>query len=547
MPAPAARVILLLLLVARPAAAQERPADTLAARADSLFAPWRNGTSPGCAAGVVQRGEVRFRRAYGMANLETGSANTPETVFLAASIAKQFTALSVLLLARQGRLSLDDGIRRFLPELPDYGTPITLRQLLAHTSGLRDFFEMLTLARGRFEEDRITAGDMLDIVTRQRALNFPPGTEFGYSNTGYALLALAVARVSGQPFPAFVDSAIFAPLGMSHTRVRDDYAALVPGRATGYNRRGETWRLGFPNYDLVGPTNLYTTVDDLLRWSENLAAPVVGDAAMMRQMMTRGVLANGDSTWYGFGLGLWTDHGAPVAEHEGSDPGYRAFLGRWPDAQLGVVVLCNARSIDAVTLGHRLASVYLGWNVGERQPWPRQAVFPADSATLAARAGRYLQPRQREVVTLTWREGGLWLGGRRLLPVGRDSVQIEGEPVLYVFDRKPHGGFTVTPLLPGRHPTRFEWRGSLRRLPAPLHEFAGTYASRELGAVYRVTARDSTLELVTGTSAALVAQPAFPDGFTIGQLLIQFTRSQGRITGFELSHPRARGLAFTRR
>ncbi|MBC7788357.1 MAG: beta-lactamase family protein, partial [Anaerolineae bacterium] len=318
----------------------------LRARVDSLFEPWRGTDRPGCAVGVSHRGRVVLERAYGMADLESGTPMTPATVVHAASLAKSVTALAVLLLVRDGKLALDDDVRRYLPELPDYrtryGAPVTVRQMLNHTSGLRDFFELLILARGRFEEDRITVADATAVVGQQPALNFAPGTQYGYSNTGYLLAALLVEHVSGQSFSAFAAQRIFAPLGMDHTRFRDDVAALVPRRAVGYARRGAGWRTSVPNFDVVGSTNLLTTVGDLLRWAGNLAQPVVGDSTLVQQMLTPSVLAGGDTTTYGLGLSLVSDRGLRVAEHEGRDPGFRAYLGWYLEPGLAVALLCNA-------------------------------------------------------------------------------------------------------------------------------------------------------------------------------------------------------------
>ena len=342
------------------------PADapTFPTRVDSLFEPWRGRDRPGCAVGVSHRGRIVLERAYGMADLESGAPMTPATVVHAASLAKQITALSVLLLARDGRLSLDDDVRRWLPELPDYrvrsGGSITLRHLLGHTSGLRDFFELLIIARGRFEEERITDADAMAVVDRQRGLNFAPGAEYGYSNTNYLLLAHVVERVSGQRFADFVASRVFAPLGMTHTRLRDDVTALVPGRAVGYARRGTAWRTSTPNFDVVGPTNLETTVGDLLRLAENLEHPTVGDSAIVQRMLAPGVLTSGDTTSYGLGLSLARDRGFRLAEHEGRDPGFRAYLGRWLEPGLSVALLCNSTALNPVGLGHDVAGLALG-------------------------------------------------------------------------------------------------------------------------------------------------------------------------------------------
>lgn len=517
---------------------------------DRIFDRWRGTAGPGCAIGAGRDGQVLATRAYGMANLETGTPNTPETVFHAASLAKQVTAMATLLLVRDGKLSLDDDIRRWLPDLPEYGHTITVRHLLTHTSGLRDYIELLIFQRGRFEEDRITQADLLDILHRQKSLNFPPGTAFGYSNTGYALLALLVQRISGQPLRDFARERIFEPLRMTRTQFREDATALVPGRAMGYAERDGAWRLSEPNYDVAGPTNLLTTVGDLLRWLDNYAQPRVGDSAIVHQMATRAVLANGDSTDYGFGLGQTRFWGPLVLEHEGSDPGFRAWSGHFPDQRLSLAVLCNTRSANAVSLGHDVAEVYLGDEHRPSPPYP--AVTPEGPVdTLAGQhyAGVYFEPSGAEVLELSWREGALYTrprGGRRLLPVGPGRFQLEGLPILYTFGPNPHSDVVASSLEPGHHPTTFEWRATNRVTPRSLAAYTGEYFSAELNAAYQVSADDSTIALKVGSAHAIRFQPVFQDTFTAGQLTVEFIRRGNRVTGFRLSHPRALRIDFTR-
>jgi CubicO group peptidase (beta-lactamase class C family) len=527
---------------------------TLAARVDSVFAPWTGADRPGCAVGVSRHGRVVLEHAYGMADIESGVPMSTATVVHAASLAKQVTALAVLLLERDGALSLDDDVRRWVPELPDLapGTPITIRQLLGHTSGLRDFFELLILARGRFVEDRITDADAMAVVERQRALDFTPGSEYGYSNTNYLLAAHVVERASKQRFADFVRTRILVPLGMTHTLVRDDVTALVPGRALGYTRRGTSWHLDEPNYDVVGPTNLETTVGDLLRLAENLDRPVVGDSAIVRRMLTPAVLTTGDTTSYGLGLSLVRDRGFQVAEHEGRDPGFRAYLGRWIEPQLDVALLCNSTALNPGGLGRDVAGLALGVP-RERAAQPAAALAPGDARAALAWAGVYLEPTTRQVAELTVRDGVLYTdrtGGARVEAIGPRRARLVGVPLELELDSAtPHPGYTVRWLVPNRRADRFVWKApaapTLDR--AALSAYAGTYASAELDATYRVTAEDSTLTLRTGATEGLVARPVFPDGFVSGQYTIQFVRRDGRVTGFEISHPRARGVTFERR
>ena len=536
------------LLTAAPASRAQDPAADSAARAvQKLFAGWIDSTTPGCAVGVSRNGRVLYEKAFGLANLETRTPITPSTVFQAASIAKQVTAMSVMLLVRDGKLSLDDDVRKYIPELPDYGSHISIRNLLTHTSGLRDFFEMLILARGRFEEDRVSEADMLDIVTRQRSLNFTPGDEWLYSNTGYALLPIIIKRATGQSLVEFAATRIFAPLGMSSTRFRDDYTKLVPGRAEGYGRRGNEWRSRTPNYDVYGSTNLFTTVGDLLRWSANMDNPRVGDSAMVRAMSTSATLNNGDSTNYGFGLSLWNDRGTLVVEHEGGDPGFRSYLGRYPAYGFAVALLCNAPS-EPVGLGHSIADIYLNRSpTGSNTPAIATITLPTEK--LARRVGVYFQPRRLEVVEVSLRDGTLYTarqGGRKLLPIDENRFLVNGRMIEHDFGPSPQSGYTARSLTPGQHPVIFEWKAPAVVNASLLAEYTGSYFSPDLNVVYTVSASDSTLSLKTGTSNALVARPVFADTFVIGQLTLQFTRTNNEVTGFQLSHPRARRLEFVR-
>jgi CubicO group peptidase (beta-lactamase class C family) len=540
----------LLVLGARPSlpAQTVTPIDTTVETVDRVFQRWSTNT-PGCAVGVSRNGRLVLERGYGMANLETATPITPATIFHAASLAKQLTAMAVMLLAQDGKLSLDDDARRFLPELPDYGARSTVRHLLTHTSGLRDFFEMLILARGRFEENRITQADMMDIVSRQRVLNFTPGSEYLYSNTGYALLAVIVKRASGQSLREFAGQRLFAPLGMSRTSFRDDFVTVVPGRAAGYAARDSTWRSSEPNYDVYGSTNLLTTVGDLLKWVANYDSTRVGNAGIVRQMTTSAVIANGDSTNYGFGISLWNDGGARVEEHEGSDPGFRSYLGRYADKGFAVAVLCNTRSANAVAAGHDIARIYLDTLLRPAPAVTLTASGVKDTAAIATLAGVYFQPTRVEVVELSWRDGSLYTarrGGRKLLPLGGNRFQVEGLPVVHTFGPDARSGYVASSLLPGRHPVAFEWRAPIDAKSGSLDPYEGDYFSADLNSTWHVAKRDSILVLSTGTSTGIEGRPVFADSFVSGQLVIQFARTRGRVTGFQLSHPRARRLVFTR-
>jgi CubicO group peptidase (beta-lactamase class C family) len=293
---------------------------------DSIFAPWDNTRSPGCAIAISRQGRIVFSRGYGMANLELGVPITPASIFHVASISKQFTAACVALLAAEGRVSWADDIRKYVPELPDYGHRITLAHLAHHTSGLRDQWTLLRLADWR-NDDLITEADVLKIAVRQKAVNFAPGDEFLYSNTGYTLLAIVVHRVSGQTLRDFADARLFTPLDMRSTHFHGDHTEIVHGRTSAYEpRRGGGLKISIPVFDTYGATSLFTTAGDLLKWQRSLVEARVGGRDFVDALMISGRLNDGKDTGYGFGLSTRKWRGITEVGHAGADAGYRAHL-----------------------------------------------------------------------------------------------------------------------------------------------------------------------------------------------------------------------------
>lgn len=541
------------LVIAAPSAGAQA-VDSVARGVDHVFANWNDTNGPGCAVGVSRDGNVVFERGYGMANLETDTPIRPSSIFHVASVSKQFTATAVMLLEREGKLSLDDNIRKYLPEVPDYGTPITIRHLLTHTSGLRDQWELLAFARGRFEEDRITEADVLDIVSRQTALNFKPGVEYAYSNTGFTLLGVIVKRVTGQSLRDFADEKIFKPLGMTRTHFHDDYTMLVPGRTSAYEPRrasdgGARWRVGIPNFDTYGATSLYTTVGDLLKWEANLDHPIVGDARMFARMATPTLLTTGDTSNYGFGLAIGSYRGARVIEHGGADAGYRSYVGRFPDKGLAIAIECNAATANTTALAHGVADVYLGSTlaVAESPAMPQGLAIAPDR--LQRFVGTYVQPNTLQIIPLSVRNGQLLIDAPNtptLTPLAENRFGVAGQPVELVFAEQEHGGFEFR--VAGQRPVHFEWHQAATVAPNLLKPYAGDYVSTELGgAVYRVDATDSTLMFHTRTSEPFPARLMFADTFLGDGYTLHFTRTAGRVTGFEVTNSRMRRVKFTKK
>jgi CubicO group peptidase (beta-lactamase class C family) len=336
---------------------------------DRVFAEWDKPTSPGCALGVIRDGRMVYERGYGMANLDYDIPNGPRMVYYIGSDSKQFTAAAVGLLALRGQLSLDDDVRKYFPELPDYGAPIRVRHLIHHTSGLRDIYTLMSM-RGDRLEDVFPDSQALALIFRQRGLAFPPGSAYSYSNSGYFLLAQLVKRVSGRTLREFTDAEIFRPLGMANTHFHDDPGHVMKSRAMSYEPDSVGgFRISYlQNFDKVGAGGLYSTVHDLQRWDENFYTHKVGGPALQALIHTRGVLTNGDTLPYAFGNNVTTYRGLRTVEHGGSMMGYKAYIARFPDQRLSVLTTCNLGSIDPGPLAHAVAEVFLGARMAAARP-----------------------------------------------------------------------------------------------------------------------------------------------------------------------------------
>ena len=348
-----------LLMAALPASAGPAP-PAAGERVDALVGEQVAGTGPGCAVGVARGGDVLHARGYGLANLDHGVAITPDTVFDVGSVTKQFTAASIVLLSLDGALGLDDDVREHLPELPDHGATITIGHLLHHTSGVRDYLNLMALA-GREFYAPISHLDIVELMARQRALNHPPGERYSYSNTGYMLLATIVERVSGRSFGTFARERIFEPLGMTASFLYEDAEQVVPHRATGYAPGGGGRFRMVHNFSFAtaGDGQLYTTVGDLLRWSRAFATDGVAGPDFTAAMLAPGTLADGEMLGYGGGLFLGEYRGLTTNGHGGSTWGFRARLVRLPDHELAVAVLCNREDANPGRLANGVVDLYL--------------------------------------------------------------------------------------------------------------------------------------------------------------------------------------------
>lgn len=514
-------------------------------RIDAILADFDHPDAPGCAVGIVRDGELVYARGYGMSNLEHGIPIAPDSIFHVASVSKQFAALALVLLKQDGRLGLGDDVRRHLPELPDFGTTITLRHLLNHTSGLRDQWELLHLAGWR-PDDVKTDDDVLDLATRQRDLNFPVGSEWLYCNTGYTLAALVVLRITGQSLRAFLHDRLFAPLGMGSTHFHNDHNEIVPGRTHAYEPRenGNGWRISLPVFDTTGATSLHTTVGDLARWVACLERWQADHDPTLAALVTPGLLNDGTELDYALGLRVGSYRGARTVEHSGGDAGYRAHFLWFPDDHFAAIVLANRPDVTPLLRARQIADLCL-W--GESLPEPAPAAH--DETTLAALAGIFRNPISGEVRRLAVQDGLVTIlpGNVVRHPLAVEHRRQEGIATAYRLvlgpdDRRElrfvdeRGIAVVYHAVPAASPT-----------PMQLADYAGRYYAPELDITYALELRDERLQLQRRKFADQPLDPTNADGFATERFQLDFTRdATGRVDGFSITSGRVRRLRFNR-
>jgi len=515
----------------------------LRARIDTIFARWDSSDTPGCSVGLSDRDRIVLERAYGMADLEHNAANRPDTIFEAGSVSKQFTAAAVLLLAQEGKLSLDDQARKYVPELPDYGVSLTIRHLLLHTSGLRDWGNIVAMAGWPRWTREYTHANVLDILRRQHALNFEPGTDWSYSNSGYNLAAIIVSRTSGETFAEFTRRRIFEPLGMTHTSWRDNYRRIVQHRAIGYSeRRGEFWQ-DMPFEDVYGNAGLLTTVGDLLRWNRNFTAMKVGGPELVRLEEAPGTLDDGRQLDYGYGLRFREYGGQSVVAHSGSTAGYSAYLLRFPELRVSVSVLCNVTSADVGRYAYTVASEYVG-NRFKAASRPEAVELP--EAILRVRTGLYRSLKTGEPLQVTVDGKALRVGGGQAIPTSATTFVRGGTEI--TFDGE---GTSPSPGL--RFANANGTREAFERVEpatpdaAALAAYAGVYWSDEVEVSLGIAVENGGLVIMRRPDTKAPLAPTYADAFDSALGLVRFRRdAAGAVVGLSLGDSRAWDVAFQR-
>ena len=530
------------LLSLPPAQAQDRTGEV-----DAIFS-WVAPGMPGCAVAASHHGKLVVNRAYGLADLERDVPISTTTLFDAASIRKQFIAAAVLLLVEERRLSLADDVRKHVPELPDYGRAITLDHLLTHTSGLRDWIPLQEWSGG--------SADAMTLILRQRTLNFAPGEEWSYSNSGYVLLADIVARASGMPFAEFARRRLFDPLGMKSTIYVDDLRDVIRGRALAYEPDGSRWKMDMRIGVERGGGALFSTASDLVLWTDALASQRLG-RFVSEKLEEPGRLGNGRKLDYGRGLMLATNYAGRMLWHGGGAAGYRSVLARYPDQGMSIAVLCNAgeRSDDRDAFAARVHDLFVSPG-GQRPAAAPAAASPVvEGLEVKSKAGLFFKEGTGEPLRLGVSNGRLAVaGGGPLVAVTRDRFRNPRPSLAFMSQDDFELIFTS--------PDRFELRsmeGNTTRYrraepytptAADLKLFAGRYESDELRAVFELAPSTGTLtaRVNDARGEAVPLRPVDRDTFQQGMLTVRFRRDDtGRVVAFDFSTPLLRNVRFTRR
>ncbi len=544
----------------------------LSAQVDSLFLREIRPGTPGCAVGVYRSGEMVLARGYGVASIEDGRPITSRTTFNLGSVSKPFTALAALMLEQRGLLPMDDDVRRWVPELPDYGRPIRVRDLLQHTSGLRDF-GTLELLSGRVVS---TQAEFLGLVASQRALNFEPGTRHEYSHTDFGVLGLIVERIVGLPFGEHLQTAVFDPMGMKESFVDDRRKTSLKDRAFGHDVSAQETSVEFPISHTFGGDNVYSSVEDLAHWGQNFDEPTVGGAAAIAHMLSRPTLPNGDTIPYAYGLRLGTYRGLRTVSRRGHPPGTHAAFLRFPDQRFTVTTLCNSNVLFAPQLAENVADIYLADEMSPRKtrvPTPQAVAMSAQDLTRYAGTYRSIEDPWN-VGSLEVRQGVLGeiifgdatdeafypmtpAGDGRFFEVGRT-----GNVGLFTFRPSVPGGVVQMGISWNEGPIELServtdsavWRPSA----AAIAEYAGNWFSADLDASWQLEIRGARLVLRRRGQVDLTLRPLASDRFVRGfgsdgelSVRLQFHRDgAGRVNALTVSTPpgenSVRNLRFIR-
>ncbi|REJ76070.1 MAG: class A beta-lactamase-related serine hydrolase [Acidobacteria bacterium] len=537
------------------------------AAVDKLFAEWNKTDSPGAAVGVITNGEFILKKGYGSADLEHDVPITPKSVFYMASVSKQFVTMAILLLEEQGKLGLDDEIQKYFPDFPKYDGPLTIRNFIHHTSGVRDNLTLWQLS-GRDIYDSIEVDEMYQMIRRQKELNFTPGDRYLYSNSCYFMLAQIVEKVSGKPIKEFAEEEMFKPLGMKNTHFHDDQYHIVKNRVFSYSPGKDGYRNLIMRFDLVGSGGLYSNVEDLLMWDRNFYDNKLGkkQEALVEKMEEEGLLNDGSSTGYAFGLSNGTHKGLRTVGHSGGLAGYSTYMVRYPDQNFSVIVLANLAGFNSVGKSREIAEIFLKDEFKEKAPAGNASNStdqkePETYATLTAEQlksfeGTFWNPENSIFSKILTKEGKMMIERdgippTEVKPLSENSLKVlfPGLNVVLTFQNGDGGKHGYGEVINGRPSLRFDAYETPDYSEAQLSALVGSYFSEEVNAYYKFTLNDGKLSLSINDKDLGALEPLVKDLWrneTVGVITID-SDSNGSPTGFRLDAGRVRNLKFVRR
>ena len=498
--------------------------------------------APGCAIGVSLEGQTVFEKAFGLAEMEHNIPNTPQTIFESGSVAKQFNAAALVLLQQDGKLKIDDPVRKYIPELPDYGKPLTIRHILTHTAGLRDWGSVMALTGAGRGDRVVTQPIALDVIYKQKALDFDPGAEYSYSNSGYQLAAEIVERVSGKKFGEFVGERIFKPLGMTNSSWRDDYRRLVPGRAQGYSKPGPNaaWMLNMPIMNVIGNGGMLTTIGDWLKWNAALDAKTFGEP-FVKELETQGVLNDGRKISYALGLDVGSYKGIKEIAHSGGTAGYQTYLARFPEKKLSVAALCNGAPPFSGDIVYSVVDEIFGPFPTTSQP---EGVKIAEEQ-LKKYVGTWRNEKTRNANVIAIDKGELKLNGGRLRPMADGTFFLGDRKVTFA---SKAGGPMVSEISNGDGSiTRLIFEQPWTPTASDLSSFAGDWHSDEAGVTAAFAVEGDKAFVVVKPTIKLPLSPVYKDAFSGPGYVVWFTRdASGKIDTMHVGASRMRDMHFVR-
>ncbi len=527
-------------------------------RADQLFNPFSGEGVPGGVVGVIRDGELIFSKAYGMANLTHGLPFTITAPSNIGSVSKQFTAFAILLLEQQGKLSLEDDVRKHIPELPDLGKVVTLKNMLNHTNGFREVFNLMPMT-GWKSEDVLRRQEVIDILKRQEELQAAPGEEYNYNNSAFILLAEIVERISGEKFPDWMEENVFAPLGMTSSVVRANPSVIIPGASQGYVPDSTGYHEAGDLYAAYGAGGIYTTVEDFSKWMANFSNPVLGGEELVNRLVTVDTLNNGDTMTYALGIGVDEFRGLTFYSHGGADLAHRAFATYFPEIDAGVVAMSNNASFDAGRIAFEMAELYFG---DEMEPVEEKedAGEVTDSSgvsvpesVLEAYAGKYIVAGMGFTLEFSVVNGTLKMAmagqpEAKLIPESETLFKYEGVEATIEFKRDEQGKVTGAVHSQGGQKFELERVAPYEATVEELQALTGKFFSKELETFYTLELRDTTLMLLIRNTKEIELSAVKEDTYKgdiyfIGELVFQRDNT-GRVTGFSAANGRTREIGF---